>query len=274
MEIGALIRQAREAHGLSQDELARRLMDVSGSPSLSRNYVSRWENGKRGVSAFWLRHVAEVLALPLAQLQEAAMQRRAFLAASSLALFGVETTELLACVAAGDEGVFTRNIVPYDFSVSLAALAVKDGGVKRRLVRWMHGGHTSLLRGNAQGTLFKTQRSELIELAEVSMAHDETTRRRCMRCFTRRAFGLPWPDASAYSAYRAPDYQIATLTGFLADAGDASNRWCAAVYLGEAVQGGSIPAKRALVSALHTEQSRENLRTIGLALSGERPWRS
>lgn len=88
VDVGALIRQAREARGLSQDELADRLMGASGSVTLSRNYISRWENGKRGVSAYWLPHLADVLDLPSEQLRDAVMKRRAFLAASSVALFG------------------------------------------------------------------------------------------------------------------------------------------------------------------------------------------
>jgi transcriptional regulator with XRE-family HTH domain len=274
VEIGALIRQGREAHGLSQDELARKLMEASGSPTLSRNYVSRWENGKRGVSDYWLQYLARVLELPRQRLQEAATKRRAFLALSSVALFGVGAAELLASVAGGDEQVFTRNIVPYNVSMSIGGLALRDGGVKRRLVRWMHDGTTSMLRGNAQGTLFKTQQEDLIELAEISMANDEQTRSRCMRCFTRRAFGLPWPEARAYAAYHATPDDIAVLTTYLGDQADASNRWCAAVYLGQAVDGGSKVARQNLATALRTESSRENLRAIGLALNGELPWKS
>jgi transcriptional regulator with XRE-family HTH domain len=273
VDVGTLIRTAREARGWSQDELAHALMEASGSPSLSRNYVSRWENGKRGVSRYWSTYLARVLDLPTNALHDASVRRRAFLAASSIALFGVETTELLASVASGDDSALSRNIAPYDFSVSLAALATRDPGVKRRLVRWMHDGGSSLVRGNSQGTLFKTQRLDLIELAELSMAHDEQTRKRCMRCFTRRTFALPWPDAATYSAYHAPEHEVQRLAALLTDPADASNRWCAAVYLGEAIQGGSHHARRALVTALHTESSRENLRTIGLALSGEQPWR-
>jgi transcriptional regulator with XRE-family HTH domain len=273
VDIGALIRSAREAHGLSQDELASALMLASGNASLSRNYVSRWENGKRGVSGHWAVYLAQVLELSVDVLEDASLKRRAILAVSSVALFGVGAGELLTSVASGDESPLSRNIAPYDFSVTLAALATRDSGVKRRLVRWMHDGGTSLLRGNSQGTLFKTQRLELVELAESSMARDEETRQRCMRCFARRTFGLSWPDASAFSAYRAPGQKISQLATLLTDPADASNRWCAAVYLGQAVQGGSCHARQALVTALRTEPSRENLRTIGLALSGEQPWR-
>ncbi len=150
-------------------------MVASGSPTLSRNYISRWENGKRGVSLYWLPYVAEVLNLSMEQLQEAGVRRRAFLATSSLVVVGAEAKELLASVASGDDSALRRNIAPYDFAMSLASVATRDSGVRRRLVRWMNDGHTSLLRGNAQGTLFKTGRQELIEIAELSMARDEET---------------------------------------------------------------------------------------------------
>lgn len=269
VDIGALIRSAREHNGLSQDELAHRLMVASGSPTLSRNYISRWENGKRGVSLYWLPYVAEVLNLSMEQLQEAGVRRRAFLATSSLVVVGAEAKELLASVASGDDSALCRNIAPYDFAMSLASVATRDSGVRRRLVRWMNDGHTSLLRGNAQGTLFKTGRQELIEIAELSMARDEETRRRCMRCFARRTFGLSWPDARVYAAHNAPRHQIDELSALLTDPADASNRWCAAVFLGQAVKGGSVPARHSLVNALRTETARENLRAIGLALSGD-----
>ncbi|MEZ0088888.1 hypothetical protein [Streptacidiphilus sp. EB129] len=156
--------------------------------------------------------------------------------------------------------------------MSLANLANRDQGTRRRLVRWLDGGSTSLLRGNAQGTLFKTQRSELIERAELSMRRDDETRRRCMRCFTRRTFTLSWPDADSYSAHAAPSGEIRALGRLLRDPLDSSNRWCSAVFLGEAVEGGSLVARRLLGEALRTETSRENLRALGLALNGERPW--
>jgi hypothetical protein len=179
---------------------------------------------------------------------------------------------MLTSVAGGDESWLSRNIGPYDFSVGLANLADRDQGTKRRLVRWLDGGSTSLLRGNAQGTLFKTHQLDLIERAEQSMRHDEETRRRCMRCFTRRTFGLSWSDASRYTATAAPASEISSLGQLLHDPHDVANRWCAAVFLGEAVEGGSAAARALLVGALRTESSRENLRAIGLGLNGERPW--
>ena len=127
-------------------------------------------------------------------------------------------------------------------------------------------------RGNAQGTLFKSQSLELIERAEQSMRYDDETRQRCMRCFARREFGLTWYDAARYTACGAKPDELQQLGRLLHDPVDASNRWCSAVFLGEAVEGGSVAAKRLLGEAIRTESSRENVRAMGMALIGERPW--
>lgn len=247
--LGARLKALREEAGVS-------LADVARTSYFSKAHLSNVENGRRTATP-------EVLLV----YERLGLDRRAFLSAATTL-----TAEMLSSVAGGDDAWLSSNIASYDFSASMASLAARDQGMKRQLLRWLHGGSTSLLRGNAQGTLFKTQRAELIELAEFSMANDSETRRRCMRCFTRRAFGLPWPDAAAYSGENAPTEHVRMLATLLRDPFDASNRWCAAVFLGEAVSTGSQDARMALVSALRTETSRENLRAMGLALNGERPW--
>ncbi|MFC8719044.1 hypothetical protein [Kitasatospora sp. NPDC057198] len=258
-----------------------RLCELSGNPdgTPGRDQVKRWETGKVVPGDYWVGLLASALGVPSADLEQEARatraERRAAHAAHGVAVSGprkAELLDMLAAVAGGDESYLSRNIGPYDLSIALANLADRDQGTKRRLVRWLDGGSTSLLRGNAQGTLFKTHHPDLIERAEQSMRHDQETRRRCMRCFTRRTFGLSWPDAARYTAVAAPAAELHRLGRLLHDPHDVSNRWCAAVFLGEAVEGGSAAARALLVGALHTEPSRETLRAIGLGLNGERPW--
>lgn len=248
--LGARLKVLREDAGLS-------LGDLSQRSHFARSHLSNVENGRRAATP-------EVLMA----YERLGLDRRAFLSAAAAL-----TAEMLSSIAGGDDVWLSKNIAPYDFSASMAALANRDQGTKRQLLRWLHDGSTSLLRGNAQGTLFKTQRPDLIALAEQSMRYDEQTRARCMRCFTRLNFGLPWPDAAAYSAYDAPAAQVSKLVSLLRDPADASNRWCAAVFLGEAVDSGSKVARQALQGALRSEESTENVRAIGLALIGEKPWK-
>lgn len=67
--LGALIRDLRLANGWSQGRLVSALAAVS-DVQLAREYVSRWENGKRRPGPFWLRHLATVLQVPQTVLEE------------------------------------------------------------------------------------------------------------------------------------------------------------------------------------------------------------
>lgn len=78
--IGDLIRELRTGLELSQSRLAAILSDLSGE-SLTRNEISRWENGYKGRTPgpFWLRHLATGLQVPLIALEGADVDRRSFL---------------------------------------------------------------------------------------------------------------------------------------------------------------------------------------------------
>lgn len=78
MHTGKLIRDLRQARGWSQSRLADALAEHSGVP-IGREYISRrWESCKTEPSAFWMRHLAAVLDVPLAVL-ESGVNRRLFL---------------------------------------------------------------------------------------------------------------------------------------------------------------------------------------------------
>jgi transcriptional regulator with XRE-family HTH domain len=78
--LGLIIRDLRSALGWSQSRLAARLCEVSGQATITREDISRWENGRRSPGPFWLRHLATALQLPLTTLEEAdRMDRRSFL---------------------------------------------------------------------------------------------------------------------------------------------------------------------------------------------------
>ncbi|MEK2475440.1 MULTISPECIES: helix-turn-helix domain-containing protein [Streptomyces] len=69
-----LARLRRDAHK-SQRQLAALLCAVSGTPSLTRNEVSRWERGER-IPEAWLPFIAEVLGVPVGELERAAAHAR------------------------------------------------------------------------------------------------------------------------------------------------------------------------------------------------------
>lgn len=59
--IDKLLARLRRARGLSQARLAQRLCALSGTHTLSRNEISRWERGHRVPSERWLPWLATAL---------------------------------------------------------------------------------------------------------------------------------------------------------------------------------------------------------------------
>ncbi|MEI5098093.1 helix-turn-helix transcriptional regulator [Streptomyces sp. PmtG] len=68
---GAHLAALRKRARLTQPRLAARLCLISGTATVTRNDVSRWERGKRVPDA-WLPALATALAVPLAELERAA----------------------------------------------------------------------------------------------------------------------------------------------------------------------------------------------------------
>ncbi|MFH8791270.1 helix-turn-helix domain-containing protein [Streptomyces sp. NPDC017941] len=74
-QFGAHLASLRRGAGLSQRNLALRLCAVAGITTLTRNEVSRWERGERIPDA-WLPPLAQVLGVPLHELEQAAAYAR------------------------------------------------------------------------------------------------------------------------------------------------------------------------------------------------------
>ncbi|MDT0302879.1 helix-turn-helix domain-containing protein [Streptomonospora wellingtoniae] len=78
-DLGALIADLRTSLGWSQSRLASELGQTAGHDTVTREQVSRWEHGRRTPAAFWLRHLATVLQVPIELLEKARVDRRSFL---------------------------------------------------------------------------------------------------------------------------------------------------------------------------------------------------
>lgn len=74
-QFGAYLADLRKRAGLSQRSLAFRLCAAAGITTLTRNEVSRWERGGRIPDA-WLPPLAQVLGVPLDDLERAAARAR------------------------------------------------------------------------------------------------------------------------------------------------------------------------------------------------------
>jgi len=276
MGIGELIRARRQFMGWSQDRLALELARLR--PTVTRDEVKKWEREKVIPGAFWLGHLANVLDVPLSEVDAAAslsrMKRRAFLALTGMtAVNSTLLVDLMASTAGGDFTVMRDYLTPYAVDLSMADLVRRDRGSTSRLLHWMQDGETAKLRVNAGSILWKTNDEDLMAAAARQLYADQSAREWFLKGHARRVLNLSWADADAYTGHRASPDGIQRHIRQLHDRVDASNRWCAAVFLGQAVQAGNIEARYALTAALRTETVKENVRLIGLSLVGEQPWK-
>lgn len=74
--LGPLLTRVRLAHGWSQLRVAELLCGASGTATVTRHEVSRWEREERVPSTFWLGWLALVLAVPVETLAVAAALTR------------------------------------------------------------------------------------------------------------------------------------------------------------------------------------------------------
>ncbi|MBT8224073.1 MAG: helix-turn-helix domain-containing protein, partial [Dactylosporangium sp.] len=74
--IGPFLARLRLARGQSQLRLAQLLCAVSGSVTVTRHEISRWERGNRVPSRQWLGWLAAVLDVPVQRLESAATAGR------------------------------------------------------------------------------------------------------------------------------------------------------------------------------------------------------
>jgi transcriptional regulator with XRE-family HTH domain len=74
--LGPLLTRVRLARGWSQLRVAELLCGASGTPTVTRHEVSRWEREERVASQFWLGWLALVLGIPVDALTVAAAVAR------------------------------------------------------------------------------------------------------------------------------------------------------------------------------------------------------
>ncbi|GAA2064953.1 hypothetical protein GCM10009839_90670 [Catenulispora yoronensis] len=276
MGIGTLIRANRLRYGWSQDRLAAELRQYR--PTVTRDEVKKWEAEKIIPGSFWQAHLATALGVPLPEVEAAAtvsrMKRRAFLALSGLAVANASiVTDLTASAAGGDCVPMRDYLTPYAVDHAMAQIIKGDRGAIRRLTGWMQNGETAKLRVNAGSILWKTGHPDLVEAAPNQLLHDAPARDWYLTSYARRVLRLPWEDAKQYTGRGMRAAELNAHVKELGDQVDAGSRWCAAVFIGQAVRGGNEQARNALLKALRVEEVRENLRLIGLSLVGEQPWK-
>lgn len=100
--VGRLIAQLRAEREMSQSQLADLLTRASGNPAITRNEISRWEQGKRRPRRYWLEWIAFVFGMSILDIEDLAK-----LAAPMVDTDEAEAIELRHRVAASDVGRVT-----------------------------------------------------------------------------------------------------------------------------------------------------------------------
>jgi transcriptional regulator with XRE-family HTH domain len=260
ISVGEVICQLRSGLEWSQGRLAEELGRVSGHPSITREYVSRWEHGRKVPGPYWTGHLAAVFQVPRWAL-EGHVRRRDMLrisgAAAAVAAMGggdflpPDREDLFSSIAAGDSGPLAQIQTSHATDLSLGRMAAADRPVLWRLARWADDGDSDILRVNAAGVLAKTHSLDFTGVPAAVMLRSRDVRARYLRAVVAR---------------------VGRGTGKLAaevlNPADSGARWCAGWLL---AHDGSPASRKALATALRNEPVTENVRTFGLLLNGENP---
>jgi transcriptional regulator with XRE-family HTH domain len=276
--LGELIRDLRLRKGWSQDRLAQELRDHTRT-TITQTYVSQWELGKKHPRSYWLRQLAEVLAVPISVFQdhledENAVKRRTLLLGATAALLASPAGEvggkITQSIASGDSGPLADVQTTHQTDCAISHLVAMDRASLMHLRRWSDDGDTVFLRVNAAGILAKTKQEDASDQAALVLGRDADVRQLYLTAVTHRVLGISWQAAGHYDPRQATERELAALRQELENPNDSGARWCAAVLLAQTTP--SVPTVHALSTALRREPSRETLRTIGMALTGETPW--
>jgi len=255
-DLGPTLRRAREQAGLSLSGMALRT-------GYSRSYLGNIETGVRPVTPDVIKKYENVLGDNV--------KRRQLLLGGIAALATGSAPDAAAGIAndigSGRTGMLTGIQTTHATDKAVAALVARDTPSIASLVTWARSGK-ALLRVNATGILAKVRSPTLDNEAIGALRADGEARDLYLTAVIHRLLGLTWDDASDFAASRTPlsPSQISSVSAELTNSEDCGARYCSTLLL--ARNPGQPAVTSAFHRALHTEQSRENLRTVAAALAG------
>lgn len=154
------------------------------------------------------------------------------------------------------------------------------------LTTWMQDGATPVVRVNSAGILAKLGSIDISNGVSSSLRSDRDTEHLYLTAVVNRVLPVGWDEADHLAGSLAgrgeaisptlPTDRMTELAAMLAreidNPRDSAARWCSVILLSRLAPLVSPQVVRsALQRALHTESCTENLRAIGLALTGESP---
>ena len=261
-DLGRTLREAREQAGLSLSGMAKRT-------GYSRGYIGNVETGTRPVTPDTIRAYERVLGEDL--------KRRQLLVGSIAALAASSEPDAAASIAndidGGRTGLLTGIQTTHATDRAVASLVARRFPSIASLAKWARSGKP-LLRVNAAGILAKVKSPTIDNEAVAVLQADAEVRELYLTAVIHRVLGLSWDAAANMAVSPRPLSEPSTLQTFaseLSNPNDSGARWCSVVMLARTQSEDPISVNTALVSALRTEPSRENLRAIGCALAGVDP---
>ncbi|MEU7589455.1 helix-turn-helix transcriptional regulator [Micromonospora sp. NPDC049230] len=259
-DLGRTLREAREQAGLSLSGMAKRT-------GYSRGYIGNVETGVRAVTPDVIKKYESVLGEDL--------KRRQLLLGTISALAAGAAPDTASSIAndinGGRTGMLTGVQTTHATDRAVASLVARNAPSIASLAKWCRSGK-AVLRVNSAGILAKVG-SPVIDNEAISVLRaDAEVRELYLTAVLHRVLGLDWNVSADLAAAPEPfsTDQLMLLQAELSNPHDSGARYCSVLLLTRN-QRSEPEVTAALLSALRSEASRENLRAIGAALAGVNP---
>jgi transcriptional regulator with XRE-family HTH domain len=221
VEIGEILRAARNAAGLS-------LAEMAGRTNFGRTHLGNVETGARTATPAVIAAYERALGDHL--------NRRTFLSvAAGVATQAMMAGEIFSSIAASDPGPLAT--VQTTHATDLVIASHVDPAARKRLRTWMTNGSDPVLRVNAAGIMAKLSDQETAGAVATVLTHDPEVRARYLTAVAARVGDLDWDQAARLvgDPYSLPAAGVRAFARKLSretlNARDAGARWCSAVLL-------------------------------------------
>jgi hypothetical protein len=187
-------------------------------------------------------------------------------------------------IATGSGHLLATAQTSHTMDLTIGALAADDLTAQRRLVAWMRGNATAVLRVNAAGILAKVGPPDLGDAAILTLREDSDVRRLYLTAVASRVLSTPWEQASqlAEAAVNATPSEGSLFEGGqpwiaerlaseLTNNRDAAARWCSTLFLSNLPGSMAVTILQTIARTARNEPCRENLRAYAAVLAGASP---
>ena len=235
----------------------------------SRSYLGNAETGVRAVTPGLVRAYERVLGDDLNRRQ------LLFGGFSSVALASAPDVVLniAADVSCQSNRLLTTAQTTHETDKAIAAVVAKDAPSLASLAKWSRSG-SAVLRVNAAGILAKVKSPVMDNDVVQVLTVDPEVRELYLTAVMSRVLSLSWDQAYDQAINGSPLSEVNHLRRFsteLTNQADSGARWCSVIMLARTKTEAPTETTAALIAALRTEPSRENLRAIGSVLADVDP---